>query len=157
MGPWRTAPQTIQARYAVASKLVLEPIAPHRYRAVLDPQHPAPVSSPSTSHRVTLTDTGESYACHGDESVLNGMARLGKRGIPVGCRGGGCGVCKVAVLSGSFRKRVMSRSHVSEDDEAHQRVLACCIFPEADLRLKVIGGLQKAVTRPTVLPWQPER
>ena len=156
MGPWRTESRTIQARYAVSSKSVLEPIAPHRYRAVLDPQRPAPVSPPPTSHRVTLADTGESYACRGDESVLNGMARLGKRGIPVGCRGGGCGVCKVAVLSGSFRKRVMSRSHVSEDDEAHQRVLACCIFPEADLSLKVIGGLQKAVSRPAVLPGQPQ-
>jgi ferredoxin len=101
---------------------------------------------------VTLAETGESYACHGDESVLNGMARLGKRGIPVGCRGGGCGVCKVAVLLGSFRKRVMSRSHVSEDDEARQHVLACCIFPESDLTLKVIGGLQKAATRPALLP-----
>lgn len=114
------------------------------------------MSHPPTSHLVTLTDTGESYACHGDESVLNGMARLGKRGIPVGCRGGGCGVCKVAVLSGSFRKRVMSRSHVSEDDEAQQRVLACCIFPEADLTLKVIGGLQKAVARPAILDWLPK-
>jgi len=110
------------------------------------------VPPPPTSHRVTLAETGESYACHGDESVLNGMARLGKRGIPVGCRGGGCGVCKVAVLLGSFRKRVMSRSHVSEDDEARQHVLACCIFPESDLTLKVIGGLQKAATRPALLP-----
>ena len=103
-------------------------------------------------HRVTLVDSGESFVCEPQESVLHGLARLGKRGIPVGCRGGGCGICKVEVLSGEFRKRVMSRDHVSVDDEAHHRVLACRICPEGDLTLKVIGLMQKALNR--TLDWQ---
>jgi ferredoxin len=65
----------------------------------------------------------------------------------LGCRGGGCGVCKVEVVEGRFSKRPMSRSHVSEEDEARQQVLACCIVPETDLHLRVVGRLQRALTR----------
>ena len=51
-------------------------------------------------HTVTIADTGESYRCAEHRSVLEGMEALGKKGIPVGCRQGGCGVCKVQVLEG---------------------------------------------------------
>ena len=99
-------------------------------------------------HTVTIADTGEHYACTGDESLLSAMARLGRRGIPVGCRGGGCGVCKIEVLAGEFHTRAMSRDHVSDDDVAHQRLLACRVYPSSDLSLKVIGKLQKKVCTP---------
>lgn len=98
-------------------------------------------------HKVELVDTGESFQCSDAESVLHGLARMGKRGIPVGCRGGGCGICKVEVLDGVYQKKVMSRDHISTEDNACGRVLACRIFPASDLRLKVIGKLQKAVYR----------
>lgn len=100
------------------------------------------------SHRVSIVDSGEVFACAPGESVLHGMARLGRRGIPVGCRGGGCGVCRIEVLEGRYEKRVMSRAHISAADEAAGRALACRIFPLEDLRLRVIGPLHKAVTRP---------
>ena len=48
-------------------------------------------------YQVLIEDTGEHYACDERESVLHGMARLGRRGIPLGCRGGGCGICKVQI------------------------------------------------------------
>ena len=44
---------------------------------------------------ICIEDTGEQYACADSRSVLEGMEALGKKGIPVGCRQGGCGVCKV--------------------------------------------------------------
>ncbi len=56
-------------------------------------------------------------------------------------------MCKVAVVSGAYRKRVMSRAHISEEDEANCRVLACCIYPESDIALQVIGKLNRAVCR----------
>lgn len=94
---------------------------------------------------VTIEDTGETYRSSDQRTVLEGMAALGKKGIPVGCRGGGCGVCKIEVLSGTYRKRVMSRAHVSVEDEESQRVLACRIWPTSDLRLKVLGSFRKKV------------
>ena len=86
------------------------------------------MSHDHTCYRVTVDETGESFVCNPKESALSAFARAGKRGIPVGCRGGG-GVCKVEVLHGDFRKRVMSRSHVTEQDEAEPG--ACLLhFPE---------------------------
>lgn len=105
------------------------------------------MSHDHTCYRVTVDETGESFVCNPKESALSAFARAGKRGIPVGCRGGGCGVCKVEVLHGDFRKRVMSRSHVTEQDEAANRVLACCIFPKTDLRVRVLGKIQRAMFR----------
>lgn len=96
-------------------------------------------------HRILIEETGEQYRCDAQENLLVAMARSGRRGIPVGCRGGGCGVCKVQVTAGEFEARVMSRQHVSADDLADRRVLACRVFPRGDLSLKVLGKMHKAV------------
>ncbi len=96
---------------------------------------------------ITITETGESYRCSSQESVLIGMEKLGKKGIPVGCRGGGCGVCKVQVNEGRYTKKVMSRAHVTVEEEASGCVLACRIRPESDLSIAVIGSMKKNVCR----------
>ncbi|SER08506.1 2Fe-2S iron-sulfur cluster binding domain-containing protein [Amphritea atlantica] len=97
------------------------------------------------SFRVTLAEQDEAYDCRENESVLHGMARLGKKGIPLGCRGGGCGVCKVRVLSGEYSRQVMSRCHVSEAELEAGCVLACRTFPESDLEIAVIGKMSKNI------------
>jgi len=99
-------------------------------------------------HSVVIEETGESFGCSSQESLLVGMERLGRKGIPVGCRGGGCGVCKVEITAGTYEKRVMSRDYVSAEDEAAGRVLACRVKPTSDIRLKVLGKMSKNVCRP---------
>lgn len=96
---------------------------------------------------VTVEDTGAQYPCHEKCTVLEGMEALRKKGIPVGCRGGGCGVCKIEILEGSYSKRVMSRDHVSEEEEAQNIVLACRVKPTGDMRLRVLGKMKKNVCR----------
>ena len=96
---------------------------------------------------VLIEDTGEHYACPDTRSLLEGMEQLGKKGIPVGCRNGGCGVCKVAIREGRYTTRVMSREHVSEDDERCGRVLACRVNPLSDIRLAVIGTMKKCLCK----------
>lgn len=95
-------------------------------------------------HRVTIENTGEIFDCEDERSVLEGMIRLGRRGVPAGCRGGGCGVCKVQVLQGDYRPMPMSSRHVSPEDLSGGRVLACRIRPDSDLTLKVIGKMTRA-------------
>jgi ferredoxin len=95
--------------------------------------------------QVKLSETNQFFECDIGQSVLEAMLRLGRKGIPVGCRGGACGVCKVEVLSGSFDQRRMSRSHVSEEDERNGRVLSCRISPSSDLELRVIGGMKRSI------------
>jgi len=97
--------------------------------------------------QVEIADTGEHYPCADNRSLLDGMVALGRKGIPVGCRNGGCGVCKVAILSGEFQTRVMSRAFVTEDDLAQRHVLACRVKPVSDIRLSVLGTMRKSVCR----------
>ncbi len=103
-------------------------------------------NAPPLRNRVKLTQTSEVYDCMPEESILQGMARLGRRGIPLGCLNGGCGICKVAVMSGKWQKTgLMSRAHVSEDEEARGIVLACRAAPCSDVEIEVLGKMQKSV------------
>lgn len=97
-------------------------------------------------HPVRLTQTGESYDCAESETLLQGMLRLGRKGIPVGCVNGGCGVCKISVCAGSVRKvGAMSRAHVSAEEEARGICLACRVSPLQRLEVEVVGKMKKAL------------
>lgn len=94
--------------------------------------------------QVNLTQTGEAFACGTSETLLEGMTRLGRKGIPAGCLNGGCGVCKIKVHSGTYRSAgAVSRDHVSESESACDVTLACRVVPLTDLQLEVIGKMQK--------------
>ncbi len=95
--------------------------------------------------RIHIENCGESFICADGQNVLRGMECLGRRGIPVGCRGGGCGVCKVRVLEGGYRTDKMSRACVSEDEQAQGYALACRLFASGDLRLQVVGPMARAL------------
>jgi ferredoxin len=94
-----------------------------------------------------IEDTGETYSCDHTRSLLSGMEVLGRKGIPAGCRNGGCGVCKVQITSGAWTAKVMSREHISEQEQAQGCVLACRAMPGSDLRLAVVGTMKKSVCR----------
>ncbi|MDF2180535.1 2Fe-2S iron-sulfur cluster binding domain-containing protein [Neptuniibacter sp. CAU 1671] len=98
-------------------------------------------------HLIEIVDTDESFLCDEAQSVLDGMFRLGRRGIPSGCRGGACGVCKVEVLDGEYQPLAMSRCHVNEDDLSEGRVLACRINPQSPITLRVIGKMKASFGR----------
>lgn len=95
---------------------------------------------------VWIEDTGECFACPDTRSLLEGMVALNRKGIPVGCRNGGCGACKVSVLSGEFVARVMSRAHVSAEEQEAGTVLACRVRPTSDIRLAVLGAMRKRIS-----------
>ena len=96
--------------------------------------------------RFTLTLKGHGAGCgYAEERVLVALERaqgFGQlkdmpRRLPVGCRRGGCGICRVRVLEGDYRRDPMSRTHVSVEDEAAGLVLSCCIYPLSDLSLRL--------------------
>lgn len=102
------------------------------------------------SFKIDIINTQETYQCRSQDSLLDGMARLGRKGIPVGCRGGGCGICKIEIVSGEFTTKKMSRCHVTEEEEARGIVLACKAFPASDITLKVVGKCQRQFERKCV-------
>lgn len=97
---------------------------------------------------VTVVQTHETFPCAHDESLLQGMLRLGRKGIPVGCVNGGCGVCKVRILEGEVKRLgPVSRAHVSVQDEAAGCTLACRVAPVTAVRLEVAGKFEKPFRR----------
>jgi 3-phenylpropionate/trans-cinnamate dioxygenase ferredoxin reductase subunit len=97
---------------------------------------------------VCVVQTNETYPCATEESLLKGMLRLGRKGIPVGCVNGGCGVCKVKVLEGRTRLLgPISRAHVTLDEEACGYTLACRVAPTTAVRLEVAAKLSKPFNR----------
>jgi ferredoxin len=98
--------------------------------------------------QVTIAQTGECYPCAKGESLLMGMLRLGRKGIPAGCVNGGCGVCRIRVLGGGIEiLGPVSRAHVSEEDEACGYTLACRVGPTQDVRLEVAGKMVKTFSK----------
>jgi len=99
---------------------------------------------------VTILDTGETCRCRTDESLLEGLRRWGLRGVPIGCRNGGCSVCRIQIARGRYAQhRPMSREYVSDDDLAADRVLTCCVKPLSALEIRVIGKMSKAFAATT--------
>ena len=101
--------------------------------------------------RITVEHGDAPFSCQAHERVLLAMERQGLKHLPIGCRGGGCGVCRVRVTSGCYRTGKMSRAHVSTGDEAVGIALACQLIPETDLALRrAAQGGHDARKR----PWQ---
>ncbi|MBM3393166.1 MAG: 2Fe-2S iron-sulfur cluster binding domain-containing protein [Betaproteobacteria bacterium] len=97
---------------------------------------------------VSVVQTGETYPCAIGESLLQGMLRLGRKGIPVGCVNGGCGVCKVRILEGEISQLgPVSRAHVTLDEEACGYTLACRVGPVTAVRLEVAGKFEKPFSK----------
>ncbi len=95
-------------------------------------------------YQISIEDSGDVFVCAAGRNVLKAMEKLGRKGIPVGCRGGGCGICRVQVIGkGQYHTGKMSREQVSLEDEKKGICLACKLVPESNLRLKVLGQWQK--------------
>jgi len=91
-------------------------------------------------YKVFVNETGENSPCAEDEYVLKAMMASRRGPIRYGCCGGGCGVCRMRVVSGIYKKaKRMSRAHVSESDEREGIVLLCCIQPRGDLVISSIN------------------
>lgn len=91
-------------------------------------------------YTIVIADTGESFTCTPGQSVLTALERCGRRAIPIGCRGGGCGVCRVEVVgAGAYRALKMSRAQVTSADADAGIALACKLIPEGDLTVRPLG------------------
>lgn len=98
-------------------------------------------------HTVEIAGSGQCYPCAPEQNLLRAMEALGKRGIPAGCRGGGCGVCKVRIEAGRYHTAKMSRACLSEAEQGSGLVLACKTFPDSDIRLQPVALLQRCLDK----------
>ena len=99
------------------------------------PDHTPHPDGSARSWRIAIPGSAP-FACREDQSVLDAMRQAGLNPLAVGCRGGGCGVCRVRVETGAYHARPMSTSCVPPAEAAHGLALACRIMPREDLGLR---------------------
>lgn len=89
------------------------------------------------AHTITVSNTNGLFRCPDGRRLSQVMEFVST--IEYACRRGGCGNCKVRVLSGYYRIGQMSRAHISEEEIADGLVMACIIYPLGDLTIEVLA------------------
>ncbi|MCW0182657.1 2Fe-2S iron-sulfur cluster binding domain-containing protein [Zavarzinia sp.] len=98
-------------------------------------------------HTIEIEDCGSTFRCPESEGLLQAMERQGRRAIPVGCRNGGCGRCLVRVTQGAFRTGPMSCRHVPPGQCAGGLALACRIYPQSDLKVRLACEMDREAAK----------
>ncbi len=88
------------------------------------------------THRIRVEGEEGVFHSPAGEVVLAALERGRVRAVRIGCRQGGCGACRVRVLSGRYTTKRMSRAHVSIAEEAEGFALSCRLLAESDLVLR---------------------
>ena len=90
----------------------------------------------SETYTITLLPIGEVLTCSPGESVLNAILPSGIR-VFFGCTGGGCGVCKMRLISGHLDYGRYSAAVLSEDERQKGFFLSCQAKPVSDLTIQL--------------------
>ncbi len=85
---------------------------------------------------IFVTNRDQQYVCSDSESILIAMEKVNARCIHVGCRKGGCGICKVKIITGTYKTYRMSKAHINSNDDNAGFALACQVYPTSDLHIE---------------------
>lgn len=98
------------------------------------------MSAIKPSFRVQISNTGREAQVPGQKDLLSELGLTTARGAVVeGCRGGGCGICRIRVLRGDYVTGVMSKSEVPDEEAAQGYALACKLTAKSDLEIEALG------------------
>lgn len=89
-------------------------------------------------HTINVKNAAETFDCPPDQSLLSGMESQSKKAIAVGCRGGGCGFCKIQIVDGDFESKKMSVKFVTPEEREQGYALSCRIFPRSDMTIVAV-------------------
>ena len=100
-------------------------------------------------YKITLDARNQKfeYTCGPDQTPLR-AARDEFIPFPTGCQRGGCGMCKVKVVSGEYDQELV-RSHdaLSDEDLENDFALACCMTPKSDLEMITLEDYEKQLQK----------
>jgi CDP-4-dehydro-6-deoxyglucose reductase len=100
---------------------------------------PSNVAASAARPVVTVQPAVTVQLRHG-ETVLEGLYREGYAYL-VGCRRGGCGICKADLLAGSVSyPTTVSRDVLSDYERADGTCLTCRAVPAGDVTIALRGG-----------------
>ena len=89
---------------------------------------------------VTILPDGLQVTAAGAETVLKALSRAGLR-YRVGCKRGGCGICKVQLVLGEVRyERPVADSVLSDDQRVEGICLSCRAVPITNIAIELQEG-----------------
>lgn len=89
---------------------------------------------------IEVRNTGEKFDCDPEKSLLTGIEKQRVQAVQVGCRGGGCGVCKIRIVTGEFEIKKMSIKHVTREEASQRYALSCRVFPRSDMVIDALDS-----------------
>ena len=94
----------------------------------------------ATGYDVTVLPDGLHVTAVGEETLLRALGRAGLR-YRVGCKRGGCGVCKLHLLAGEVRyERPVADSVLSDDERVEGICLSCRAVPLTNIVIELQEG-----------------
>jgi CDP-4-dehydro-6-deoxyglucose reductase, E3 len=87
-------------------------------------------------YTITLRPGGDSIACGPEETVLAAILRSGAS-VMFGCRGGGCGTCKMRLTSGQIAHGRPSAAVLLEEEKNGGWFLSCQARAVSDLTIEL--------------------
>lgn len=80
------------------------------------------------AHTITVRDTGVTFPAAPAKTLLLSALQAGV-GLPYGCAAGGCGACKVRLVSGAVDMLPYERAALSQAEHDAGWILTCCARP----------------------------
>jgi ferredoxin len=92
------------------------------------------------SAEITILPDGEQVAARPEETLLAALSRAGL-GYRIGCRRGGCGVCKLHLLLGEVcYERAIADSVLSDEERIEGICLSCRAVPITNVVIELQEG-----------------
>jgi ferredoxin len=83
-------------------------------------------------YTITFHPLDDTVVCRADETILSAILRSGAK-VVFGCRGGGCGTCKMRLTSGQVDYGRCSAAVLSDGEKGEGSFLSCQARPLSDL------------------------
>ena len=87
-------------------------------------------------HTITLSPIGDTIVCRREETVLSAILRSRAK-VAFGCRGGGCGTCKMRLISGRVEHGRCSAAVLLEAEKENGSFLSCQARALSDLTVEL--------------------
>jgi aromatic O-demethylase, reductase subunit len=90
-------------------------------------------------YTIALTPVGDAATCRPEETVLTALLRSGAR-VAFGCCGGGCGVCKMRLVSGHVDHGRCSAAVLTAEERESGWFLSCQARALSDLTIELTAA-----------------
>lgn len=90
-------------------------------------------------YKIDIINENLSIEAYPGDHIVTAIGRVKHNHKANGCCNGGCGVCRIKIISGKFSSKKWSKSQVSDEEFKEGYALGCRVFPESDMVIEYLG------------------